>query len=80
MTKIAAKIATSLAVLSLAAPAFAASAAPLHHRKVAQVEQKQATQKTTVKAAKKHKAHAQPAAAKDPAATPAPAPAPAPAK
>ncbi|HEX7622321.1 MAG TPA: hypothetical protein VF400_02040 [Anaeromyxobacteraceae bacterium] len=78
MTKIAAKIVTSLAVLSLAAPAFAASAAPLHHRKVAQVEQKQDTQKTTVKkAAKKHKAHVQPAVAKDPAAAPAPAPAPA---
>lgn len=79
MTKIASKLVTGIAILGLAAPAFAATSHA--HRRVAQAETKQTPQKKVVK---KHKGHAKqgtsaqapaaiPAAPAAPAATPAPA-------
>ncbi len=82
MTKIASKLVTGIAILGLAAPAFAATSHA--HRRVAQAETKQTPQKKVVK---KHKGHAKqgtsaqaPAPAPTPAAPAAPAATPAPAK
>ncbi len=96
MTKIASKLATGLAILGLAAPAFASTAPtagaaqvqtsqPKHHhrthRRVAQADQKKAGEKAEKKVtAKKASKHHAAKAATAPKAEAAPAPAAPPAK